>query len=85
MIDISDKEKFEYAVSEIKKYLLEFINDKIPILVFGNKSDKALIDITRVKEKINEFATKNPIYFQTSNALSGEGLREGLDWLIKQI
>ena len=48
VIDISDKKKLEYAVSEIKKYLLEFISDEIPILVFGNKSDKALIDITRV-------------------------------------
>lgn len=62
-------------------------NRKVPVLLFANKMDNADA-LTSVKiaaalglEKIKE----KPWHISSSNALTGEGLQDGVQWLVQQI
>lgn len=65
----------------------DILNRKIPILLFANKMDNADA-LTSVKiaaalglEKIKD----KPWHISSSNALTGEGLQDGVQWLVQQI
>ena len=74
VFDLTVKDSF-LKVTDWLKQIREF-SDKLPIALFGNKSD--LIDKREVtKEEINELCEKeNLIYFETS-AKKNTGIKEG--------
>lgn len=62
-------------------------NRKVPVLLFANKMDNADA-LTSVKiaaalglEKIKD----KPWHISSSNAITGEGLQDGVQWLVQQI
>merc|ERR1712166_509480 len=58
-----------------------------PILFFSNKKDRPdALDVQKVWDtmKLDKISDR-PIQIQPSDALRGDGLREGMDWLSKHI
>ncbi|KAH8420656.1 hypothetical protein KR222_004630 [Zaprionus bogoriensis] len=89
VIDSSDRMRFVVVKDELN--LVQQHPDLccriVPILFYGNKSDiedslsnvkiAAALGLDNIKEK--------PWHICSSNAISGEGLDEGMQWLIQQI
>lgn len=89
VLDSADKLRFAVAKDELDQLLAhpELTNRRIPILILANKMDmrdsvsavkcSALLDLSRVDNK--------PWHIGASNAITGEGLDEGITWLTDQI
>ena len=89
VIDSNDKLRMSVAKDELDMLLShpDIQAKRIPILFFANKMDlpdslssikcSSLLELERVKEK--------PWHMCASNALTGEGLSEGIDWLTDQL
>ncbi|XP_065057262.1 ADP-ribosylation factor-like protein 6 isoform X1 [Rhopilema esculentum] len=89
VIDSSDKLRMVVAKEELDELLKhpDIKAKKIPILFFANKMDlreslssvkvSGLLKLENIKEK--------PWHICASNALTGEGLHEGVEWLTDQI
>ncbi|XP_030558386.1 ADP-ribosylation factor-like protein 6 [Drosophila novamexicana] len=89
VIDASDRMRFVVVKDELDLVLQhpDFCNRNVPILFYGNKSDledslsnvkiAAALGLENIKEK--------PWHICSSNAVSGEGLDEGVQWLVQQI
>lgn len=89
MIDSSDRMRLVVVKDELEILLKhpDLEHKSIPILFYANKMD--FVDaLSSVKiaaalglEKIDD----KPWHISSSNAISGEGLEEGVQWLIEQI
>ncbi|XP_031549996.1 ADP-ribosylation factor-like protein 6 [Actinia tenebrosa] len=89
VVDSSDKLRIVVAKDELDILLQhpEIRNKKIPILFFANKMDlrdslssikcSNLLGLENIKDK--------PWHICASNALTGEGLNEGVEWITDQI
>nr|XP_005992054.1 PREDICTED: ADP-ribosylation factor-like protein 6 isoform X2 [Latimeria chalumnae] len=89
VIDSGDKLRMVVAMEELDTLLNhpDVKHRRIPILFFANKMDlrdalssvkvSQLIGLDRIKDK--------PWHISGSNALTGEGLQEGVEWLQDQI
>ncbi|KAH8402260.1 hypothetical protein KR009_010875 [Drosophila setifemur] len=89
VIDSSDRMRFVVVKDELDLVLQhpDLCNRIVPILFYGNKSDMddslssvkiaAALRLENIKEK--------PWHICSSNAVSGEGLGEGVQWLIQQM
>lgn len=56
------------------------------LLVFANKQDMGVMNVTEITEKLGLANLRGREWFiQGTCALSGEGLFEGLDWLSKTV
>ncbi|KAG8227318.1 hypothetical protein J437_LFUL006759 [Ladona fulva] len=60
---------------------------RIPILFFANKMDaREALSVVRISSVLGlETIMDKPWHICASNALSGEGLHEGMEWLTQQI
>lgn len=88
VIDSADGERLEEANVELAKLLTE--EEKlagVPIMVFANKQDLlSAIPASDIAVGLNLHVIKErPWQIQGCSAMSGEGLQEGLEWLIKTI
>ena len=89
VIDSSDKLRLAVAREELDQLLAhtEIRERRIPILFFANKMDVrdavpsvncvTMLDLARIENK--------PWHICASNAITGEGLDEGITWLTDQI
>ncbi|KAH8261030.1 hypothetical protein KR044_002370 [Drosophila immigrans] len=89
VIDSSDRMRFVVVKDELDLVLQhpDLCNRTVPILFYGNKSDledslsnvkiAAALGLDNIKDK--------PWHICSSNAISGEGLDEGVQWLVQQI
>ncbi|XP_034105807.1 ADP-ribosylation factor-like protein 6 isoform X2 [Drosophila nasuta] len=89
VIDSSDRMRFVVVKDELDIVLQhpDLCNRTVPILFYGNKSDledslsnvkiAAALGLDNIKDK--------PWHICSSNAISGEGLDEGVQWLVQQI
>ncbi|XP_017051269.1 ADP-ribosylation factor-like protein 6 [Drosophila ficusphila] len=89
VIDSSDRMRFVVVKDELDLVLKhpDLCNRIVPILFYGNKSDMedslssvkiaAALRLENIKDK--------PWHICSSNAISGEGLGEGVQWLIQQM
>ncbi|XP_022226826.1 ADP-ribosylation factor-like protein 6 isoform X1 [Drosophila obscura] len=89
VIDSSDRMRFVVVKDELDLVLQHphLCNRIVPILFYGNKSDAedslssvkiaAALSLENIKEK--------PWHICSSNAISGEGLGEGVQWLVQQM
>lgn len=70
----------------IKQLLASELLQNIPILFFANKMDKAELSGSEIADELGlGKITSHKWKIQESYALTGFGLFEGLDWLVKQI
>ena len=86
VIDSSDKDRIELARDELHAILADEDMKDVVLLIFANKQDIAVMDVKEIIEKLNLQSLKNKKWFcQGSSALSGQGLNEGMNWLVKQL
>uniref|UniRef100_A0A6U1T3P1 ADP-ribosylation factor n=1 Tax=Vannella robusta TaxID=1487602 RepID=A0A6U1T3P1_9EUKA len=83
VVDSNDRERIGEAKEELHTTLREEELEKIPVLVFANKQDLPnAMTVSEVEEKLELSSTRDhPWYVQSSCATSGDGLKEGLDWI----
>ncbi|XP_014873006.1 ADP-ribosylation factor-like protein 6 isoform X5 [Poecilia latipinna] len=85
VIDSSDKLRMVVAKEELNNLLNheDICNKKIPVLFFANKTDlrDALSSVKVSQMLCLENIKDKPWHICASNAIKGEGLQEGLDWL----
>ncbi|XP_012732272.1 ADP-ribosylation factor-like protein 6 isoform X2 [Fundulus heteroclitus] len=85
VIDSSDKLRMVVAKEELDTLLNheDIRNKKIPVLFFANKMDlrDALSSVKVSQTLCLENIKDKPWHICASNAIKGEGLQEGLDWL----
>ena len=83
VIDSNDKERFE----KVKETLLLCLNEEelrdAALLIFANKQDiKGSVSPKEISDILEMGKIKNRKWLvQGSSAISGQGLKEGLDWL----
>ncbi|XP_022597688.1 ADP-ribosylation factor 4 [Seriola dumerili] len=86
VVDSNDPERIKEAGDELHRMLEEDELRGVAILVFANKQDlpraMSVIDVTTA---LGLSAISQPWYVQSSCAVSGTGLVEGLDWLSNRI
>ena len=86
VVDSSDKNRIELARDELHKILAEEEMKEAIVLVFANKQDIAVMDIKEIIEKLDLQSFRDRKWFcQGTSALSGQGLNEGMNWLVKQL
>lgn len=78
-----------HRMDEVKRYLFKFINEDemigIPLLIYANKQD--YLDSLTSEELVEELELYNipsttSWFIQPSCALTGEGLEEGMNWIV---
>ncbi|CAF1019023.1 unnamed protein product, partial [Adineta ricciae] len=86
-IDANDRERIEQAQVELTRILSAEELLGVPILFYLNKSDLPnAIDRTQIIERMQLNSIRNrPWLVQTCSATTGDGLYEGLDWLVKAV
>jgi len=88
VIDSSDEERFSLAKQELQKLLRHELLQHCPVLVYANKRDQegaaSLEQVTKALELHKEHRRRK-WFVQSTCALNGFGLYEGLDWLSKQL
>merc|ERR1711998_242601 len=87
VVDSSDKRRVSEAGDELSELLEEDKLSGIPILLFANKQD--LMSATPADELVEELqlmeVKDRPWQIQPSSAKTGEGLQEGMEWVVKQV
>eukprot|EP01105_Mastigella_eilhardi_P005186 TRINITY_DN16957_c0_g1_i1.p1 TRINITY_DN16957_c0_g1~~TRINITY_DN16957_c0_g1_i1.p1 ORF type:complete len:175 (-),score=59.19 TRINITY_DN16957_c0_g1_i1:193-717(-) len=87
VVDSSDRERIEEAHSELVRIITDREMKDAVLLVFANKNDlpKAM-DTDEVTERLglNKLKDRN-WHVQTSCAITGDGLFDGLTWLNSQV
>lgn len=89
VIDSSDRTRLVVAYDELQQLLAhpDIRRRSVPILFFANKMDlrDALSDIAISSElRLNEINNKS-WHICSSNALTGEGITEGIQWLSSEM
>ena len=90
VIDSTDSLRFVVVRDELEMMLKHSdLQDKgIPILFLANKSDLASSQSSsQISTAIglSNIITSNPWIIISSNAVQGDGLEEGIDWLVEQL
>lgn len=83
VIDSNDKERVSEASEELMKMLAEDELKDCVLLVMANKQDlPEALSPENITEKLGLSTTKNRKWLvQGTSATTGQGLKEGLDWL----
>eukprot|EP00933_Yihiella_yeosuensis_P019073 TRINITY_DN15492_c0_g7_i1.p1 TRINITY_DN15492_c0_g7~~TRINITY_DN15492_c0_g7_i1.p1 ORF type:complete len:181 (+),score=57.50 TRINITY_DN15492_c0_g7_i1:78-620(+) len=86
VIDSSDRRRLEESSTELAELLAEDKLAAIPLLVFANKQD--LLQATPADEITDVLGLHNikdrTWTIQAASAKSGDGLQEGMEWLVAQ-
>ncbi|XP_044743381.1 ADP-ribosylation factor-like protein 6 isoform X1 [Chrysoperla carnea] len=89
VIDSSDRLRLVVVKDELDLLLQhpDIASRRIPILFFANKMDckDALSSVKIASALALERIVDKPWHISASNAISGEGLNEGVEWLTQQI
>ena len=87
VIDSADKKRVEETGEELSRLLEEDQMNGVPLLVQANKQDLVnALSAKDVAEGLNLFSILDrPWQIQPCSAKTGEGLKDGMEWLIKQI
>ncbi|KAI8488196.1 PREDICTED: ADP-ribosylation factor-like protein 6 [Branchiostoma belcheri] len=89
VIDSSDKLRMVVAKDELEQLLnnQDILSKRIPILFYANKMDmKESLSAVKVSQMMGLEAIKDkPWHICASNAITGEGLPEGVEWVTDQI
>jgi len=88
VIDSSDRDRLATSRSELLTLLSEEELRGVPVLVFANKQDiEGALKPEEVSDQLGlaGVETDRPWSVRGSSALKGEGLEEGMDWLVDAI
>ena len=89
MVDSADKLRMVVAKDELDALLAhEDVSGRpIPLLIFANKTDKAsALPLVEVMSLLGLQSIANRAWHvQPSNALTGEGVDEGIEWLAERV
>ena len=87
VVDSADRERIDEAKLELQKLLHEQELSNIILLVFANKQDMPnAMSVSEIREKLDLNNLRDrPWFVQSSCAVKGQGLYEGLDWMATQI
>jgi ADP-ribosylation factor-like protein 3 len=87
VIDSSDEKRMEETGIELDGLIGEDKLDNVPILIFANKQD--LLNAYSAEEICEGLGLVNiddrPWHIQACSAKTGEGLKEGMEWIINLI
>uniref|UniRef100_T1GSB7 small monomeric GTPase n=1 Tax=Megaselia scalaris TaxID=36166 RepID=T1GSB7_MEGSC len=87
VVDCNDQDRIQQARKELSLVLMEDDIKDVPLLVFANKQDlpnalsasNLAVELQLTDNKVTSW------YIQSTCAVSGQGLFEGLDWLSQEI
>lgn len=87
VVDSSDSSRFEEAAHELHRLMSEDEMRDAKVLVFANKQDLPnSVSASKLSDKLNLRSLRHHNwYIQACCATSGEGIYEGLDWLVSAI
>ncbi|CDF40525.1 Arfrp1 [Chondrus crispus] len=88
VVDSADESKLEDSRDELKKLVVREHLVHSPLLIFANKQDqKDAIDPVKISLDLDLLsdAEKRPQCVQPCSAESGEGIREGIQWLMANL
>jgi len=87
VIDSSDRRRLEESGQELAELVAEDKLGGIPLLVFANKQDLLnAVPAEEISESLNLDAIKDRTWtIQACSAKSGEGLQDGMEWLIANV
>ena len=86
VVDSSDRKRIDKAKEELHKMLAEEDLKETVLLVFANKQDIAVMDVKEIIDKLDLTSLKGRAWHcQGTSAISGQGLTEGMTWLIKKL
>ncbi|XP_022914676.1 ADP-ribosylation factor-like protein 6 [Onthophagus taurus] len=89
VVDSSDRMRLVVVKDELDLLLShpDVCNKKIPVLFFANKMDcKDSLSSVKIAAALGmDKIMDKPWHISASNALTGEGLQEGVEWLTQQI
>lgn len=87
VVDSADKKRVDEAASTLSELLAEEKLAGVTILVFANKQD--LMGALKADEISEAFSLHllrdRPWQIQACSAMDGTGLKEGMEWLMKQL
>ena len=86
VIDSSDKERIDIAREELLSMMATPELSSAALLVMANKQDLGVMNVAEVTDKLGLYSLRGRDWFiQGTNALTGEGLYAGFDWLSKTL
>ncbi|XP_051270043.1 uncharacterized protein LOC127371334 [Dicentrarchus labrax] len=86
VVDSNDPERIKESADELHRMLEEDELRGVALLVFANKQDlPRAMSVGDITEALSLSGVSQPWFVQSSCAVSGSGLVEGLDWLSDQI
>ena len=87
VVDCNDRHRVDVAREELKKLLEADELQNAVLLVYANKQDLPhSLTCAEVSDKLGLHGIRHrPWYIQSTCAVSGEGLYEGMDWLCAQL
>jgi len=87
VIDSADTKRFEETEQELQELLCEEKLVGVPILVYANKQDLiGSATSAQIAEGLNLHTIKDRVWqIQACSATSGEGVRDGMEWVVKNI
>ncbi|XP_078491848.1 uncharacterized protein LOC104266462 [Ciona intestinalis] len=86
VVDSSDRDRIEEANEALQGVLMDPLLDSCAILIYANKQDmEGAMSTNEITEKLglSQFLSR-PWHVQSSCALTGDGVYEGLDWALNQ-
>ena len=87
VIDSADSQRLEETSIELGQLLADPKLENTPLLVFANKQD--LINAEEVEDIVSVLDLKHirvrPWHIQPCDARSGDGLAEGMEWLVQEV
>eukprot|EP00792_Barthelona_sp_PAP020_P001180 TRINITY_DN1189_c0_g1_i1.p1 TRINITY_DN1189_c0_g1~~TRINITY_DN1189_c0_g1_i1.p1 ORF type:complete len:203 (-),score=45.17 TRINITY_DN1189_c0_g1_i1:140-748(-) len=87
VIDAADLRRFQEAGHELSILLEEQALIGVPVLIFANKQDiLTALPATKITEDLRLFKIRDRRWqIQGCSARTGDGLEEGLSWIINQV
>lgn len=86
VIDINDNERYNEVIHELSLLMDSRELRTIPVLIYANKCDLVnKINFSSLYENLIRIIPHKRFHIESSNALNGFGLYEGLDWLYKEL
>lgn len=87
VIDIADRKRIEETGLELADLLEEDKLSGVPVIVLANKQDLVTaLSPNEVADGLNLYSIRDrPWQIQACSAKTGEGLQDGMEWLVKQV
>lgn len=87
MIDSADRRRLEETGVELQQLLDEEKLSSVPVLIFANKQDLLnAADAATISEELGLDKLRDRTWqILPCSAKSGDGLQDGMEWLVEQI